>query len=151
MHTSPSSTDSGLSRRIRRGLVRRAERWLDAVGLVAPRPTPIHAPPAATPSEQPRVVPDPAPEPDPAGLDPAAVQALLDDMVRPALQADGGDITLVRVVGGEVHVQLVGACSSCPSSVLTMKVGIERLLEEELPGFTRLIQVGEAPTPVDDH
>ena len=69
------------------------------------------------------------------------VEALFDDMVRPALQADGGDIQLVRVDGFDVHVRLMGACSSCPSSTVTMKMGVERLLEEEFPQFRNLIQV----------
>ena len=70
-----------------------------------------------------------------------AVQEVFDDMVRPALQADGGDITLREVVDGEVRVTLVGACSICPSSIHTMKHGIERLLEEEFEDFRSLVQV----------
>jgi Fe-S cluster biogenesis protein NfuA len=77
----------------------------------------------------------------PAGLDREAVQELLDDMVRPALQADGGDILLVDVVGMDVHVRLVGACTTCPSSVMTMKMGVEALFKEEFPGFGELVQV----------
>ena len=75
------------------------------------------------------------------GLDAAIVQELLDDMVRPALQADGGDIQLVKVDGMDVHVQLVGACTTCPSSIMTMKMGVEALFKEEFPGFGELIQV----------
>jgi len=75
------------------------------------------------------------------GLTFEAVQELFDDMVRPALQADGGDITLREVVDGEVRVTLVGACSTCPSSIVTMKMGIERLLEEEFADFRALVQV----------
>ena len=62
-------------------------------------------------------------------------------MVRPALQADGGDITLRAVVDGKVRVTLVGACSTCPSSIHTMKHGIERLIEEEFEDFRSLVQV----------
>ena len=75
------------------------------------------------------------------GLDPAVVQELLDDMVRPALQGDGGDIALVKVEGMDVYVRLVGACTTCPSSVMTMKMGVEALFKEEFPGFGQLIQV----------
>ena len=69
------------------------------------------------------------------------VAALFEDMVRPALQSDGGDIDLVHVDAHDVHVRLTGACSTCPSSTITMKMGIERLLEEEFPQFQRLVQV----------
>ena len=71
----------------------------------------------------------------------AAVQAVLDEMVRPALQSDGGDITLIKVADNDVHVRLVGACSSCPSSTVTMKMGVERLLREEFPQMRELIQI----------
>lgn len=74
-------------------------------------------------------------------LDPVVIQELLDDMVRPALQSDGGDITLIKVDGMDVHVQLVGACSTCPSSIMTMKMGVEALFREEFEGFGELIQV----------
>lgn len=69
------------------------------------------------------------------------VLELFDDMVRPALQSDGGDIDLVKVEDNDVYVRLTGACSSCPSSTVTMKMGIERLLVEEFPQFRHLIQV----------
>ena len=69
------------------------------------------------------------------------VQELFDEMVRPALQGDGGDIKLVKIENNDIYVRLVGSCQSCPSSVLTMKMGVEALLKEELPGFGALIQV----------
>ena len=69
------------------------------------------------------------------------VQEILDEMVRPALQADGGDITLLKVENNDIYVKLVGSCSTCPSSVMTMKMGVERLLMEEFPGMGQLIQV----------
>lgn len=69
------------------------------------------------------------------------VQELFDEMVRPALQGDGGDIKLVKIENNDIYVQLVGSCQSCPSSVLTMKMGVEALLKEELPGFGALIQI----------
>lgn len=74
-------------------------------------------------------------------LDTAVVQELLDEMVRPALQGDGGDIALVRIEGMDVYVRLVGACTTCPSSIMTMKMGVEALFKEEFPGFGELIQV----------
>ena len=63
------------------------------------------------------------------------------DMVRPALQSDGGDLTLVKVDNNDVYVELTGACQTCPSSIVTMQMGIERLLQEEFPQFGRLIRV----------
>ncbi len=53
--------------------------------------------------------------------------------IRPALQADGGDIELVGVEGGIVKVRLRGACGSCPSALMTLKYGVEERLKEEIP------------------
>ncbi len=71
----------------------------------------------------------------------AAVQEIMDEMVRPALQGDGGDITLLRIENNDIYVKLVGSCSTCPSSILTMKMGVEALLKEEFPAMNSLIQV----------
>jgi Fe-S cluster biogenesis protein NfuA len=63
-------------------------------------------------------------------------------LVRPALQADGGDVELVDVAeGGVVSVRLKGACGSCPMSTMTLKMGIERTLKEKVPGVTSVVQV----------
>ncbi len=57
--------------------------------------------------------------------------------VRPALQADGGDVELVEVSeNGVVKVRLKGACGGCPMSQLTLKMGIERILKKEVPEVT---------------
>ena len=62
------------------------------------------------------------------------VQAAL-DMERPQLQADGGDAELVEVSDdGIVKVRLTGACGGCPMSQMTLKMGIERILKERVPG-----------------
>ena len=61
--------------------------------------------------------------------------------VRPALQADGGDVELVGVTEGLVKVRLKGACSGCPMSTMTLKQGIERLLKERLPEVKEVIAV----------
>ena len=54
--------------------------------------------------------------------------------IRPALQADGGDVDLVEVgEDGVVKVRLRGACGGCPMSQLTLKMGIERILKKEVP------------------
>lgn len=76
-----------------------------------------------------------------AALTMEALQEIMDEMVRPALQGDGGDITLIKVENNDVYVKLVGSCSTCPSSILTMKMGVEALLKEEFPGMGQLIQV----------
>ena len=62
------------------------------------------------------------------------------DLVRPSLQADGGDCRLVEVQeDGTVVVELQGACSGCPMSQLTLVNGIERILKEHVAGITRVI------------
>ena len=53
--------------------------------------------------------------------------------IRPALQADGGDIELIDVVDGIVKVKLTGACAGCPMSQMTLKKGVERVLKEQVP------------------
>lgn len=64
------------------------------------------------------------------------------DMVRPALQADGGDVELVEVgEDGVVKVRLVGACGHCPMSTMTLKMGIERTLKEKVPGVKEVVSV----------
>ncbi len=57
--------------------------------------------------------------------------------IRPRLQADGGDVELVGVDGeGVVSVRLAGACRGCPGAAMTLKMGIERILKEQVPGIT---------------
>jgi Fe-S cluster biogenesis protein NfuA len=70
-----------------------------------------------------------------------AIQEVMDEMVRPALQGDGGDITLIKVENNDVYVKLVGSCSTCPSSIMTMRLGVEALLKEEFPAMGQLISV----------
>lgn len=55
------------------------------------------------------------------------------DRIRPALQADGGDIELVDVKDGVVQVRLTGACGGCPMSQITMTQGVERAIREVVP------------------
>jgi len=62
--------------------------------------------------------------------------------VRPALQADGGDVELVEVTPeGIVKVKLTGACGGCPMSQMTLKMGIERLLRQEVPEIKEVVGV----------
>lgn len=61
------------------------------------------------------------------------------NMVRPSLQADGGDVRLVEVdESGVVKVQLTGACGGCPMSQMTLKMGIEKVLKQNVPEVTRV-------------
>ncbi len=62
------------------------------------------------------------------------VEAAL-EQIRPALQADGGDVELIEVTDdGVVRVRLLGACGGCPMATMTLKEGIERFLKQEVPG-----------------
>ena len=68
------------------------------------------------------------------------------EVIRPALQADGGDIVLhdVDEVSGIVSVELVGACGTCPASTQTLKAGIERIMRDRVDGVTEVVNVAEA-------
>jgi len=69
------------------------------------------------------------------------VQEVL-DQVRPGLKADGGDVELVDVTAdGVVKVRLVGACSGCAMSQMTLKMGIERILKEKVAGVKEVVAV----------
>ncbi len=70
----------------------------------------------------------------PAGpVDAGQVQGVL-DMLRPYMQADGGDVELVGIDAGIVKVRLQGACGTCPSSTVTLKLGLEAQLKQRVPG-----------------
>jgi len=60
------------------------------------------------------------------------VEAVLEKL-RSYLQADGGDVELVDIKDGVVYVKLMGACGTCPSSTQTLKLGIERVMKEQIP------------------
>ena len=69
------------------------------------------------------------------------VQAVI-DLIRPAVQADGGDIELVEVTdAGVVQIRFHGACHGCPSSTMTLQYGIERNVREKVPEVTQVIPV----------
>lgn len=69
------------------------------------------------------------------------VQAVL-DQVRPMLQRDGGDVELVEVTDdGIVKVKLQGACGSCPMSTMTLKMGIEQAIKEQIPEIVEVQQI----------
>ena len=64
------------------------------------------------------------------------------DLIRPAVQADGGDIELVDVTDdGVVQIRFHGACHGCPSSTMTLQHGIERNLKEKVPEITSVVPV----------
>jgi Fe-S cluster biogenesis protein NfuA len=64
------------------------------------------------------------------------------NLIRPAVQADGGDIELVDVnPEGVVHIRFHGACHGCPSSTMTLQMGIERNLREKVPEVTQVVPV----------
>lgn len=63
------------------------------------------------------------------------------ELLRPAIQMDGGDIELLGVKGDTVTVQLSGTCETCPISPVTLKHGVERLLRERVPGINEVIAI----------
>tara|TARA_B100001057_G_C22064984_1_gene649688 strand:+ start:188 stop:433 length:246 start_codon:yes stop_codon:yes gene_type:complete len=68
------------------------------------------------------------------------VEKVLDEL-RPFLMADGGNVEIVEIDGPIVKVRLQGACGSCPSSTMTLKMGIERKLRESIPEVSEVVQV----------
>ena len=58
--------------------------------------------------------------------------------IRPGLQMDGGDIELVSVEDGVVKVRLMGACAGCPMSMMTLQMGVERVIKKEIPEVVRV-------------
>lgn len=85
--------------------------------------------------------------PDPAAtavgesdIDPVLLDETL-EYIRPALQADGGDLILLGTNGGKVTLQLVGACGGCPMSTMTLTAGIERILIDRVPGVEEVVAI----------
>jgi|TARA_B100001971_G_scaffold103817_1_gene95595 Fe-S cluster biogenesis protein NfuA len=68
------------------------------------------------------------------------VEAAL-NKIRPALVADGGDLELIDVNDGTVKIKLTGACASCPMSTMTLKMGIERTLKQDIPEIKEVVSV----------
>jgi len=77
---------------------------------------------------------------DPRALTLENVERTLDEL-RPYLMADGGNVEVVEIDGPIVKVRLQGACGSCPSSTMTLKMGIERKLREAIPEVSEVVQV----------
>jgi len=74
------------------------------------------------------------------------------DAIRPALQADGGDMRVISLneQTGVVDIELMGACGGCPMSSLTLKSGIERILRDRVPGLTEVRAKGIDFDTVED-
>ena len=87
----------------------------------------------------------------PVVVDPDEVARVI-EVIRPAIQADNGDIFLrgVDAETGVVSVELVGACVSCPASTVTLKAGIERILRDRVPGVTEVVDVGAAASRIGE-
>ena len=68
------------------------------------------------------------------------VEAAL-NKIRPALQADGGDVELVEVDEGVVKVRLTGACGGCPMATMTLQQGIAKVLKEQIPEVKEVVSV----------
>mmetsp|Transcript_15135 Transcript_15135/g.20887 ORF Transcript_15135/g.20887 Transcript_15135/m.20887 type:complete len:240 (-) Transcript_15135:297-1016(-) len=81
-------------------------------------------------------------------LNEANIESALDE-VRPYLMADGGNVELVEIDGLTVRLRLQGACGSCPSSMTTMQMGIERRLKEKFPELQHVEQVMDGETGLD--
>lgn len=69
------------------------------------------------------------------------IQQILDDEIRPAVANDGGDITLDRFEGGIAYLRMQGSCAGCPSSTMTLKMGIESRLRELIPEVTEVVSI----------
>jgi Fe-S cluster biogenesis protein NfuA len=101
--------------------------------------TPLATDTPSTPSAAASTAPD-APTDDPRALTIPNVERVLDEL-RPYLMADGGNVEIVEIDGPVVKVRLQGACGSCPSSTMTLKMGIERKLREAIPEVSEVVQV----------
>jgi Fe-S cluster biogenesis protein NfuA len=77
-------------------------------------------------------------------MDPIRIESIL-SRLRPFLQADGGDIELIAVIGNKASVRLTGKCAGCPSAHLTLQVGVEMAIKEEIPEFEELIVAEVGP------
>ncbi|MEQ1878770.1 MAG: NifU family protein [Bdellovibrionia bacterium] len=69
------------------------------------------------------------------------IKEVIENEVRPAVAMDGGDIEFERYEDGKVYLQMKGACSGCPSSAMTLKMGIETRLKEAVPEITEVVSV----------
>ncbi len=85
----------------------------------------------------------------PGPIDHAKLDEAL-NYIRPAVQADGGDIVLLGAEDGTVSLQMVGACGGCPLSMMTLKAGIERILKDRVPGVREVQASADAPGTLEE-
>jgi len=83
---------------------------------------------------------EPSGDDESSSIDPVILEETL-EYIRPALQADGGDVVLLGTKGGRVNLQLVGACGGCPLSTMTLTAGIERILIDRVPGVDEVVAI----------
>ena len=67
------------------------------------------------------------------------VEKVIDEEIRPLLMRDGGNIELTKVEDGRVHVKLKGACAGCMGAVMTLKMGVEKILKEKFPELKEVV------------
>lgn len=78
------------------------------------------------------------------------IKELLDSKIRPTVQEDGGDIIFMGFVDGVVELKMQGSCSSCPSSIITLKNGVQNMLQFYIPEVVRVEQVFDQTDAVND-
>lgn len=78
------------------------------------------------------------------------IKELLDSKIRPTVQEDGGDIIFMGFVDGVVELKMQGSCSSCPSSIITLKNGVQNMLQFYIPEVVRVEQVFDQKDAVND-
>jgi Fe-S cluster biogenesis protein NfuA len=74
-------------------------------------------------------------------LDQSSVSKVIDEQVKPSLEAHGGGIELIAVKDERVFVRLTGACGTCPMAVMTLKAGVENTLKEAFPELQEVVSV----------
>ena len=86
---------------------------------------------------------NPSEEDDVKDQDPIStrIQEIIEADIRPALARDGGDISFIRYLDGKLYVTLLGACSGCPHSAMTLKNGVLQRIQEDLPEVLEIISV----------
>ena len=87
-------------------------------------------------------LPGSSPEPDDEDEVVARIRKILEEDIRPYVRADGGEILFAGYRDGVVEVYMQGACAGCPSSTITLKMGIENLLRHYIPEVTEVRPVG---------
>ena len=90
-----------------------------------------------------------SPTADSGPIDPEKLEEAL-NYIRPAVQADGGDIVLLGTEDGVVNLQMAGACGGCPLSMMTLKAGIERILKDRVPGVVEVNASADAPGTLEE-